>query len=112
MTTDKKQKGNTIGSLFTGSFLVSQRWEKNWPFILYLSFLALLMIYSSHNADKKVHEIADLRTEMKELNSEFIETRSNLMLEALETKVVSRAEALGLVESEHPPVKITVQEKE
>jgi hypothetical protein len=110
MSTEKKPKGTAIGSLFTGSFLVSQRWEKNWPFILYLSFLALLMIYSSHNADRKVHEIARLRTEMKELNSEFIETRSNLMLEALETKVVNRAEALGLVESEHPPVKITVED--
>ncbi len=105
------QKYNSIGSLFTGRFLVSQRWEKNWPFILYLSFLALLMIYSSHSADRKVHEIARLRSEMKELNSEFIETRSNLMLEALETKVVKRAQAIGLVESQHPPIKIKPEQE-
>lgn len=104
-------KNNPIGSLFTGRFLVSQRWEKNWPFIIYLSFLALLMIYSSHSADKKVHEIARLRNHMKELNSEFIETRSTLMLQALETKVVERGEEIGLIESKQPPIKLTQKAK-
>jgi predicted tellurium resistance membrane protein TerC len=106
MEANKPNRKNTITSLFTGSFLVSNRWEKNWPFILYLSFLALIMIYSSHKADRKVHEIARLRNQMKELNSEFIETRSTLMLQALETKVVERAEEIGLIESNEPPIKL------
>ena len=97
---------NPLSSVFTGRFLVSKGLEKNWPFILYLSLLALIMIASSHSADQKVHEIARLRSEMKELNSEFIDTRSRLMLESMESKVVERASQLGLERSEHPPIKI------
>ncbi|MGB0175577.1 MAG: FtsL-like putative cell division protein [Owenweeksia sp.] len=103
---------NPLSSVFTGRFLVSKGWEKNWPFILYLSLLALIMIASSHSADQKVHEIARLRSEMKELNSEFIDTRSRLMLESMESKVVERATELGLERSEHPPLKINAGNEE
>lgn len=102
---------NPLSSVFTGRFLVSKGLEKNWLFILYLSLLALFMIASSHRADKKVHEIARLRSKMKDLNSEFIDTRSRLMLESMETKVVERAKDIGLVRSEHPPVQITISKE-
>ncbi len=113
MATSKNAKltlRNPLSSVFTGRFLVSKGWTRNWPFILYLSLLALIMIASSHSADQKVHEIARLRSEMKELNSEFIDTRSRLMLESMESKVVQRASQLGLETSEHPPVKLKAAE--
>ena len=101
-----------MSSVFTGRFLVSKGWEKNWPFIIYLSLLAMIMIASSHSADEKVHHIADLRTEMKELSSEYIDTRSRLMLESMETKVVEKAKEIGLERSQHPPIKIIVNKEE
>ncbi len=115
MASSKKAKfafKNPLNSVFTGRFLVSKGWEKNWPFILYLSLLALIMIASSHSADQKVHQIARLRSEMKELNSEFIDTRSRLMLESMESKVVQRASEMGLERSEHPPMKIKAESEE
>lgn len=108
----KNQVRNPFSSVMTGRFLVSKGWEKNWPFILYLSLLAMIMIASSHSADKKVHHIARLRTEMKELNSEYIDTRSRLMLESMETKVVEEARELGLERSQNPPVRIKIREEE
>ena len=42
---------------------------KNWRFVVFLSILALIMIGSSHTADKKVHRIAKLSNEAKELKS-------------------------------------------
>ena len=44
-----------------GKFLVSDDAFRNWRFIIFLSFLALIMIASSHSADKKVHKIAELK---------------------------------------------------
>ena len=109
---EKKQKlVNPIKGLFTGNFLVSQQWVKNWPFIIYLSFLALIMIASSHSADRKVHQIARLRAQMKELNSEYIDTRSRLMIESMEYKVVEKAEEMALEKSSHPPVIIKAEEE-
>lgn len=42
---------------------------------------------------------------MKELHSQFIDTRSRLMTESMESKVLSRVEEeeLGLQKSEEPP---------
>lgn len=95
-----------LNSLLTGRFLVSEGWQKNWPFILYMSLLAMIMISSSHNADKKVHRIARLRTQVKELSSEYTDTKSRLMQESMKTKVLEKASDLGLVASEKPPIKI------
>lgn len=108
----KRRMVNPLKGVFTGSFLVSEQWSKNWPFIIYLSFLALIMISSSHSADRKVHEIARLRAQMKELSSEYIDTRSRLMVESMEYKVTQKASELGLEKSDQPPVIIKTEESE
>lgn len=102
----KRQLINPIKDVFTGRFLVSPQLAQQWPYIIYLSFLALIMIASSHKADKKVHKISKLRSQMKELNSEYIDTRSTLMIQSMEYKVVEKGEALGLEKSSTPPVLI------
>ena len=58
--------------ILKGKFLVSGDAPKNWMFLLFASFLAALMISSSHNADKKVLEIAELNEEVRKLKSEFL----------------------------------------
>lgn len=99
---------NPLSSLLTGRFLVSEGWQKNWPFILYLSLLAMIMISSSHQADKKVHQIAKLQSNLKELSSEYTDTRSRLMQKSMKTEVIEKAIEINLIESEKPPIKITV----
>ena len=64
----KMRKG--LLDILKGKFLVSGDAPKNWMFLLYASFLAALMISSSHNADKKVMEIAALNEEVRKLKSE------------------------------------------
>ena len=56
----------SIQSILKGTFLVSDDSFKNWRFIIFLSALAIIMIASSHSADRKVHEIAKLNEEVKE----------------------------------------------
>jgi len=58
-----------IYSILRGTFLVSDDSFKNWKMILFISGLAIIMIASSHSADKKVYEIARLKEEVKELRS-------------------------------------------
>jgi len=56
---------------------VSDDTFKNWRFVVFLSILALVMIGSSHTADKKVHRIARLSNEAKELKSEYLDVRKH-----------------------------------
>ena len=82
-------------ALLKGRFLVSGDAPRNWLFIVFISLLATVMIASSHSADRKVHDIAALNEEVRQLRSEFVEVRSK-----------------GLIPAESPPVKIIVAKTE
>ncbi|WP_452222184.1 FtsL-like putative cell division protein [Lacinutrix salivirga] len=100
-----------IYSILRGTFLVSDDSFKNWRVILFISLLAIVMIASSHSADKKVHDIARLANEAKELRSIFIEGRGKLMELKKESSVVKKMSKKGLAISEVPPQKIKVKSK-
>lgn len=98
-----------IYSILRGTFLVSDDSFKNWRMILFISVLAIVMIASSHSADKKVHEIARLSNQAKELRSAFIDGRGRLMELKKESVVSAKMKEKGLKTSEVPPQKIKVK---
>lgn len=97
-----------ISSLLRGKFLVSDDSFKNWRMIIFLSFLAIIMIASSHSADKKVHEIARLTNQVKELRSIMAEGRKKHMKLKMESSVRIKMQEKGLKPSEIPPRKIKI----
>jgi hypothetical protein len=110
----ESKKNARLSTLLTGGFLVNPKVLKHWPYILFLCALALIMTTSSHNAERKVHRIAELRREMKELNSEFIDTRSRLMNESMESKVIEKIKIahLQLQKGAQPPRLIKIEKGE
>lgn len=99
---------NKIYNILKGKFLINEDAFKNWKFIIFLSLLALVMISSAHSADRKVHQIAKLNNEVKELRSEFVDMRSKLMKVKMESKVVAQMKKKGLNPSTNPPQKIII----
>jgi hypothetical protein len=67
------------------------------------------MIASSHSADKKVHDIARLTNEVKELRSAFVDGRSKLMRLKMESTIINKVADKGIEISEIPPKKIKVK---
>ncbi len=67
------------------------------------------MIASSHSADKKVHEIAKLNNEVKELRSAFVDGRKKLMSIKMESSVIQKMKEKRLSPSLIPPKKIKVK---
>lgn len=98
-----------IIDILKGKFLVSGDAPKNWLFIIFASFLAAIMIASSHSADRKVHKVAALFEEVKELRSEFVDMRSDVQRLKLESTIMQTVEDDGLYPSETPPKKIKVK---
>ena len=99
-------------NLVKGKFLVSDDALRNWRFIVFLSVLALIMIASSHSADKKVHEIARLSDEVKELKSEYVDVRIKATRIKMETRTINAMARRGLKPSERPPQIIKIKNKE
>jgi Bacteriodetes cell division protein (FtsL-like) len=98
--------------LLKGKFLVSDDAFKNWRFIIFLSVLALIMIGSSHTADKKVHKISKLSNDVKELKSEYLDVRKQVTQIKMESKITAAMASRGLKPSETPPQKIIITKKQ
>ncbi|RDK84222.1 FtsL-like putative cell division protein [Marinirhabdus gelatinilytica] len=99
-------------NILKGKFLVSDDALKNWRFIIFLSLLALVMIGSSHVADKKVHRIAKLNNDVKELKSEYLDVRKQVTQSKMESKITKAMAARGLQPSETPPQKIIITKQQ
>ncbi len=97
-----------VYDVLKGKFLVDEDAPKNWRLLIFLAVLALIMIASSHSIDKKVQKIAQLNKERRELRSQFVATRSDLMKLKMESSITKKLEEKGLLVSKNPPQKIKV----
>ena len=101
-------KESSIYSLLKAKFLIDDDALKTWKFIIFLFSLAMLMIYFNHNYDEKNYKITRLTNEVKELRSEFVDRRSELMKLKMESTVARQMEARQILPSTVPPTKIKV----
>ena len=101
---------NVVGFL-NGSFLTSENTLTHVPFLLYLVGIALIYIANSYHAEKNVREINSITSELKELKSEYITTKSDLMHVSKQSQVALLAGQVELKESTIPPKKLVVKVK-
>lgn len=95
-------------NLLKGTFLVQEGASKNWRFILFVFFLAGLMITASHKVDSKVVEIAKANKELQALRSEFVSIREKVMHKRMETQVARQLFRQGIFPPEKAAMKIKV----
>jgi len=99
----------TIYDILKGKFLIADDAMKNWRMLLFLSFLAIIMIASSHNAESKVHKIAALNNEVRELRTQFVDGKTELMRLKMESSIIKKMTRKGLKRPTAPPRKIIVK---
>ncbi|MXN91195.1 S-adenosyl-methyltransferase [Flavobacterium sp. Sd200] len=101
-----------VYSLLKAKYLVDDGSMKNWGFIVFLVLMAMLMIANSHSYEQKLYYITALESEIKELRSESIDRRCELMELKMESTVARKMEEREIYPSAAPPKKIKVTEKE
>ncbi len=105
----KRKKGvlaKALSSVFSGTFLTNESTLKHVPFLLFLAFIAILYIANGYQADDKIREVNKITNELKELRSEYISTKSDLMFVSKQSEVAKAAEPMGIKEPIVPPMKI------
>lgn len=101
-----------LSSIFSGTFLTSDKTLQHLPFILFLAVIAIFYIANGYYADDKIREVNRVSNELKELRSEYISTKSELMFASKQSEVAKAVEELGLQEPVVPPIKIEVDSLE
>ena len=81
------------------------------PFLMFLFLLAIVYIGNSYYAEKTIRDIDRTEKEIRELRSEFITARSELMYRSKLTEVAASIAPKGVKESTVAPRKIMVHTK-
>ncbi len=105
---------NGVYGILKARFLINEEANaaKNWRFIVFLILLAIIMIGYNNAFDQKTFKIIALTNEVKELRSEFVDKRSELMKLKMESTVSVKMEEKKIFPSSVPPTKIKVKKIE
>lgn len=98
--------GKMIQSVLGGSFLEKEMFLRNLPFVIFISFLALLYIANTYLAEKTIRDIDKTKILLKELRSEYITSKSELMTGRKQSEVARKIKVAGIEESLDSPKKI------
>ena len=98
--------GRIFSELLDGSLITRNTTSGTLPFIIYLSGLALFLIFNTYYAEKKAREAELLRLEMTELRIEYIQTKSEYMYLTNRSELAQRLHSRGFIEPIEPPMLI------
>lgn len=101
----------SVINVVSGSFLTREQTLRQLPFIFFLSLLAVGYIANGYYAEEKIRQLNRVTLELKELHSEYIITKSDLMFISKQSEVAKASSKLGIHESVVPPKKILVKQK-
>lgn len=100
-----------LALLLNGSLLAREEVVKHLPFLFFLVFLGLVYIANGYMAEDAVRSINGINAELKELRSEYITRKSDLMYTTKQSELIQiiNEKGLRLEESYQPPKKIVVE---
>jgi preprotein translocase subunit SecY len=110
--TAKSPESNQVGKLLAKanimSYVSKDLMAGLLPYIFIMMLFALLYIGNSYHADKLIRNIDKTGKEIKELRSEYISGKSELMQKSKQSAVAAKVAPIGLEESLVPPQKIII----
>ena len=103
-----------IYNIIRAKYLVEGHSIYNWLFIIYVVLWALILIANNHIYEQKTIDLKNLTEEVKEMRSEFVDRRSELMQLKMESTLSRKMETIGIFPSNVPPkkIKVIVEEKD
>ncbi len=104
----ERREGISFRMFFDGTILTKGVFLRLLPFGLYLALLVVAYIGNSYYSEKIIRRTSKVRGDLKELEYEYISTKSDLMQISKQSEVAVRLDSLktGLKESLVPPIKI------
>lgn len=99
-----------VQNVMDGTILTREIVIRLLPFILFITILGLIYISNSYYAQKTIKEIDKGTSEMKELQYEYITSKSVLMFYSSQSEVAKRLRETAVKESVEPPQKIFTQQ--
>jgi len=78
------------------------------PFLFFLTMLAVIYITNSYYAERTIRNIEKTKTDLKELRTEHISVKSEMMFKSKQSEIAVKLIPYGIKESVIPPIKIFI----
>lgn len=98
-----------LGNIFNGTFLTSESSNRQWPFVIFLAFVGMVYIANSYTAEKNVRKIDALAKEIKELHSQYITSKAEIMYSTKQSEIAKLSAQYGILETKEAPYKILMK---
>jgi len=107
----KNSKRPGAKSLIGGAILTDERVTKQIPFLIFLAFLAVLLITNRNWSERTIRKVEVLQETLDELRSESITLSAKLMNSSRPSEIVKKVENanIDLQEASKPPQKLVVK---
>ncbi|MFA6402824.1 MAG: FtsL-like putative cell division protein [Salinivirgaceae bacterium] len=104
----------SLKSLLDGSILTKDAVLDQMPYVLFITFIAVIYIGNRYHAEKTLRQTKESYTELKEMRAESITAASKLMNMSKQSVVARmvKEKGLELKESVKPPKKLLVDSDE
>jgi hypothetical protein len=113
MTESKKnsKKAPGVKSFIGGTILTDERVTRQIPFLIFLAFLAILLITNRNWSERTIRKVEVLQNTLDELRSESITLSAKLMNSSRPSEIAKKVENanIGLHEPVKPPQKLIVK---
>ncbi len=108
--TKTTKKGPGMKSFIGGTILTNEKVTKQFPFIIFLAFLAMLLIANRNWSERTIRQIEVLQDTLDELRSESITISAKLMDASRPSEVLKKVERanIDLSMPVRPPQKLVV----
>lgn len=99
-------------SITDSTFFMDKEAARKWlPFVLFLFGIAVFYISYQHYAESTVRKTEKTMKSIKELRSEYLTTKAEVMKQSMQSEVARRLEETGIKELREPPKKIIVTQE-
>lgn len=82
------------------------------PFGLFLMLMLLTYIGNNHYAERMHRKIQRLEGEVEDLRADYTTLKADYMFSSKQSEVARKVQAMGLIESQQPPIKLLVEADE
>lgn len=82
---------------------------KNFPYVCFLGFLAMIYIANAHYSEKKVRQIQKAQSELKQMRWKYMSLKSEFTYQTKRSEVIKAVKDLGLKPSKKKPNKIILK---
>lgn len=107
----KKKGGKTVMKVLGGTFLVKESFSKQFPFMVYVTLLLMVIITNTYIAEEHNRELTVTGKRLYDLQVEYVQVKSEIMEASKQSVLAKKLEGTGLKEAVEPMRRISIDDE-